>query len=84
MLNLAFAQIPSPGSPANQKPLGPLAAWLDQRARYRQAMRELHRLDNRDLDELAIGRADFPALAERHAAHLAPLTPTQLASRHVV
>ena len=34
--------------------------------RYRAALRKLGRLDDRDLDDLAIGRADFPALAWRH------------------
>jgi uncharacterized protein YjiS (DUF1127 family) len=35
--------------------------------RYRRAMRELRRLDDRDLDDLAIGRADLPGMARRHA-----------------
>jgi uncharacterized protein YjiS (DUF1127 family) len=35
--------------------------------RYRRAMRELRRLDDRDLDDLAIGRADLPDMARRHA-----------------
>jgi uncharacterized protein YjiS (DUF1127 family) len=35
--------------------------------RYRQALRELKRLDDRDLDDLAIGRADLPEIARRHA-----------------
>jgi uncharacterized protein YjiS (DUF1127 family) len=35
--------------------------------RYRRALRELRHLDGRDLDDLAIGRADLPDMARRHA-----------------
>ena len=35
--------------------------------RYRLALRELNRLDERDLDDLALGRGDLPGLAWRHA-----------------
>ena len=35
--------------------------------RYRVALRELNRLDERDLDDLALGRGDLPGLAWRHA-----------------
>ncbi len=83
MLNLAFSLIPSLRSPSGDAPLGKLGMlgrWLRERSRYRLALRELRRLDGRDLDELALGSADFPALAERHAAGLAPLTPSQLGS----
>jgi uncharacterized protein YjiS (DUF1127 family) len=83
MLNLAFALVPSLGSaPGNPKlgRLGRLAGWLRERSLYRHALRELDQLDGRDLDELNLGRADFPALAERHAAGLAPLTPSQMGS----
>ena len=35
--------------------------------RYHRALRELNRLDERDLDDLALGRGDLPGLAWRHA-----------------
>jgi uncharacterized protein YjiS (DUF1127 family) len=38
-----------------------------QAYRYRQALGQLNRLDDRDLDDLALGRGDLPALAWRHA-----------------
>lgn len=49
------------------------AAWLRgrQELAYYRALRELGRLDDRDLDDLAIGRADFPELAWRHALAIA-------------
>jgi uncharacterized protein YjiS (DUF1127 family) len=42
-------------------------AWASEELRYRQALRELQRLDDRDLDDLALGRADLPGLARQHA-----------------
>jgi uncharacterized protein YjiS (DUF1127 family) len=42
-------------------------AWAGEELRYRQAQRELQRLDDRDLDDLALGRADLPGLARQHA-----------------
>ena len=53
--------------------LGRLVLWARQKIRYRRALNELHRLDDRDLDDLGIGRGDFPELARRHAAGLPPL-----------
>lgn len=49
------------------------AAWLRgrQELAYYRALRELGRLDDRDLDDLAIGRADLPRLAWRHAQAVA-------------
>jgi uncharacterized protein YjiS (DUF1127 family) len=51
--------------------LGALARRVRERAaeelRYRQAMRELGRLTDRDLDDIGLGRADLPELARRHA-----------------
>ena len=35
--------------------------------RYRHALQQLDRLDDRDLDDLALGRGDLPALAWRYA-----------------
>jgi uncharacterized protein YjiS (DUF1127 family) len=44
-----------------------------RRIRYRRALDELHRLDDRDLDDLNLARADFPELAWRHATGAEPL-----------
>ena len=43
-----------------------LRARLAEEWRFLRAWRELARLDDRDLDDLALGRADLPALARRH------------------
>jgi uncharacterized protein YjiS (DUF1127 family) len=45
---------------------GPLA-WLAEELRYRRALWALNRFDDRDLDDLNLGRGDLPALARRHA-----------------
>jgi hypothetical protein len=55
-----------------------LALLARHRLRYWQAMRELRRLDQRDLDELGLGRVDFPDLAWRHATGAEPRRPSQL------
>ena len=47
-----------------------LWARLGEEIRYRRALHELHQLDNRDLDDLDLARADFPALASRDAKGL--------------
>jgi uncharacterized protein YjiS (DUF1127 family) len=48
-----------------------LVRWLRERAgeeiRYRRTLRELQRLDERTLDDLALGRAELPEVARRHA-----------------
>ena len=44
-----------------------LGARVDEELRYRRALRELRRLDDRDLDDLNLGRGDLPGLARRHA-----------------
>src|SRR5918997_1835678 len=79
MLNLAFALIPGLGAAGRDAPtaeteegfLGKLAlrarARVGQWVRYHQALRELRRLDDRDLDDLGLGRGDLPGLARRHA-----------------
>jgi uncharacterized protein YjiS (DUF1127 family) len=77
MLNLAFALIPGLGAARHDVPeadegfLGKLAVWTwtraGERIRYHQALRELRRLDDRDLDDLNIARVDFFELARRHA-----------------
>lgn len=69
------------GKPRSSQPLAP--AWarqvranLDEKLRYRRALHELHQLDDRELDDLNLARADFPALAWRHANGLEPLART--------
>jgi uncharacterized protein YjiS (DUF1127 family) len=44
-----------------------LAQRVQKAIRYRRALWELNQLDDRDLDDLALGRGDLPALAWRHA-----------------
>ena len=78
MLNLAFALIPSLGPDwrdAEEGFLGKLALWARQRIRYHRALRELSRLDDRELDDINIARVDFPELAWRHATGAEPLSP---------
>lgn len=53
--------------------LGGLLLRAREQIRYWQALRVLRRLDDRDLDDIGIARADFPALARRHARGAAPL-----------
>jgi uncharacterized protein YjiS (DUF1127 family) len=48
----------------------------DERLRYRRALRELNQLDDRELDDLDLARADLPALASRHATGLERLAQT--------
>ena len=76
MLNLALTMIPSPGPDrrdAGETALGKLALWARRRISYRRALDELRRLDDRDLDDLDLARADFPELAWRHATGAEPL-----------
>jgi uncharacterized protein YjiS (DUF1127 family) len=40
---------------------------IREEIRYRRALAELNRLDDRDLDDLDLGRADLPGLARRAA-----------------
>ena len=44
-----------------------------QGIRYHRALHELHRLDDRDLDDLDLARGEFPELAWRHATGAEPL-----------
>jgi uncharacterized protein YjiS (DUF1127 family) len=74
MLNLASALIPSLAPDrrdAEEGFLGKLVLWTRQRVRYHRALRELRRLDDRDLDDLNLGRGDLPGLARRHAREAA-------------
>ena len=76
MLNLATAYIPSllrDTRDAEEGFLGKLVLWARQKIRYERALNELYRLDDRDLDDLAIARSDFPTLAWRHATGAPPL-----------
>jgi uncharacterized protein YjiS (DUF1127 family) len=77
MLNLAFALIPSLAPERRDAEdegfLGKLVLWARTRIRYRRALYELHRLDDRDLEDLDLARADLPELAWRHATGAAPL-----------
>ena len=77
MLNLALAYLPAllrDTRDADEGFLGKLVLWARQKIRYERALNELYRLDDRDLDDLAIARSDFPALAWRHATGAPPLT----------
>jgi len=83
MLNLFLTMIPTPSSihgDADEGFLGKLILWSQERLRYEHALVQLRRLDDHDLDDLAIDRADFPELARRHAMGAAPLAPSQIAS----
>lgn len=75
MLHLLLTLLPTaPTDDHDEGFLGKLALWARRQVRYGIAMAKLRRLDNRDLDDLGIGRADLPELAWRHACGLPPLT----------
>src|SRR3954466_12958307 len=44
-----------------------LRAQVREEISYRRSLRALRRLDDRDLDDLNLGRGDLPGLARRHA-----------------
>ena len=46
------------------------SAWVREEVTYLRALVELRRLDDRDLDDLNLGRGDLPGLARRHAREL--------------
>ena len=76
MPNLAVAYVPAllrGTGDAEEGLLGKLLLWARQKIRYERALNELHRLDDRDLDDLGLARIDFPELAWRHATGAAPL-----------
>ena len=76
MLNLAVAYLPAllrDKRDAEDGFLGKLVLWARQKIRYHRALNELHRLDDRDLDDIDLARIDFPELAWRHATGAAPL-----------
>ena len=58
----------------------PSVSWIErlrsrvgEAIRFQRALHLLRQLDQRDLDDLDLARADFPALARRHARGLEPL-----------
>jgi uncharacterized protein YjiS (DUF1127 family) len=48
-----------------------LRARLVEEVSFRRSLRELRRLDDRDLDDLDLGRGDLPGLARHHAREVA-------------
>ena len=77
MLNLALAYLPAllgDTRDADEGFLGKLVLWARRKIRYQRALNELHRLDDRDLDDIGLARVDFPDLAWRHATGAPPLT----------
>ena len=62
MLNPAFALIPSLGPDrrdAEEGFLGKLILWGQRQIRYRRALHELQRLDDRNLADIGLVRADI-------------------------
>src|SRR3954462_4795646 len=55
------------GGGRDEAPWRKLRARVGEEVRYPLALRELRRLDDRDLDDLDLGRGDLPGLARRHA-----------------
>ena len=47
------------------------STWVREEVVYLRALHELRRLDDRDLDDLNLGRGDLPGLARRHARGVA-------------
>ena len=75
MLNLVLSLLARHAAPAADEDgvLGKLALWARLQLRYSRALAELRRLDQRDLDDLNLGRADLPMLARLHAEGAAPV-----------
>jgi len=75
MLNLLLSVLARHAAPArvNDGFLGKLLLWTRRQFRYNRALAELRRLDQRDLDDLNLGRADLPLLAHLHAVGAAPV-----------
>ena len=46
--------------------VGRITRYVRTSYRYRRALWELNSLDDRDLDDLALGRGDLPGLAWKH------------------
>jgi uncharacterized protein YjiS (DUF1127 family) len=49
-----------------------MRASFDEELRHRGALKELRQLDDRDLDDLDVTRADLAALARHHAKDFGP------------
>ena len=62
---------PGRGSGSDEGLWRGLRARVGEEVRYHLALRELRRLDDRDLDDLDLGRGDLPGLARRHARETA-------------
>ena len=45
-----------------------LLAWFSEQRRYHETLRELSRLDDRQLDDIGIARRDIPSIARQSAA----------------
>jgi uncharacterized protein YjiS (DUF1127 family) len=54
---------------------------LREELRYRRALMTLNRLDDRDLDDLNLGRGDLSVLARRHVRAMAEPTQPELGSK---
>jgi uncharacterized protein YjiS (DUF1127 family) len=70
MFNLALVLTPSPASDrrdAAEGILGKLALWARQRIRYHRALHELQRLDDRNLADIGLARADIGRFARAAA-----------------
>ena len=61
---------PNAGS-RGETPWHRLRARVIEEVSYRRSLRELRRLDDRDLDDLDLGRGDLPGLARSHAREVA-------------
>src|SRR3954469_19379576 len=59
------------GGGRDEAPCRKRRARVGEEVRYPLALRELRRLDDRDLDDLDLGRGDLPGLARRHARETA-------------
>jgi uncharacterized protein YjiS (DUF1127 family) len=76
MLNLLLALVPTTELAPDDHDegfLGKLILWARRQVLYRGAIATLRRLDDHDLADLGIARADFPELARRHVDGAAPL-----------
>lgn len=61
------------GGRSLSKLAGAVGRWYGEQLSYRRALNRLRQLDDADLDDIAIARADLPMLARRHASGAAPL-----------
>lgn len=78
MLDLSYALHPSFAAASQPRRYG-VARWLREQLRYYLAMRELNALEHATLEDIGVSRADFPALARRHARGLPPIERARVA-----